>query len=305
MTVSPGSATTIACPGGRHPPTYASRSRSRRARRLPRRSSSRRSRGRRPRRMACRRPRRRPPVRRRLAGDGPAGSRPVGRRMSRGPSSPGRGPCPACRSWSRCPACWRCWGSSWRAWPSRPPRRWRCCPRRPGPPPRSSRRCSWGCWPTRPVAGPWCCRASSPSASNRLRVSLRFDPRPSRRSSGAAELRSLASARGEGGHLIRARDALGRYLASHPIGHAGDGRAWSRLGVSAEVLDGLGRRRGELLSPRRLAADEGGRPGDWLRSFEEGFLARSTRRPGGGSRSMPGGPSRRRRPRRTRASTRW
>jgi hypothetical protein len=87
-----------------------------------------------------------------------------------------------------------------------------------------------------------------------------------------AELRSLASERGPGGDLVRARDALGRYLASHPIGDAGDGRAWSRLGISAETLGGLRRRREELLSPRRRAADEGGRPVDWLRSFQEGFL---------------------------------
>jgi hypothetical protein len=87
-----------------------------------------------------------------------------------------------------------------------------------------------------------------------------------------AELRSVASGRGPDGDLIRARDALGRYLASHPIGDASDGRAWSRLGISAEILSGLRRRRDELLSRRRLAADEGGRPVDWLRSFEEGFL---------------------------------
>jgi hypothetical protein len=87
-----------------------------------------------------------------------------------------------------------------------------------------------------------------------------------------AELRSLASVRGPGSDLIRARDALGRYLASHPIGDVADGRAWSRLGISAETLGVLRRRRDDLLSPRRLAADEAGRPVDWLRSFEEGFL---------------------------------
>jgi hypothetical protein len=84
-----------------------------------------------------------------------------------------------------------------------------------------------------------------------------------------AELQTLASARSNAGELIRAREALGRFLTSHPVGRRGDDGPWTAVGLSAETLK---RRKDELLSPRRLAADEGDRPADWLRSFEEGFL---------------------------------
>ena len=87
-----------------------------------------------------------------------------------------------------------------------------------------------------------------------------------------AELRSRASDRSPGVEPIPARDVLGRFLASHPIGDGSDARAWSDLGISAEVRDALKRRKDDLLSPRRLGSDEAGSPGDWLRSFEEGFL---------------------------------
>ncbi len=84
-----------------------------------------------------------------------------------------------------------------------------------------------------------------------------------------AEIQSLALARSNAAELIRAKAVLGRYLASHPVGKGGDDGPWTAVGLAAETLR---RRRDDLLSPRRLAADEGDRPADWLRSFEEGFL---------------------------------
>jgi hypothetical protein len=88
-----------------------------------------------------------------------------------------------------------------------------------------------------------------------------------------AELQSLALGRSDGGELIRAREALGRYLASHPLGNRSDRRLWPGLGISGDTLEGLERHKDELLDPGRPGTEEGGDPGEWLRSFEEGFLA--------------------------------
>jgi hypothetical protein len=88
-----------------------------------------------------------------------------------------------------------------------------------------------------------------------------------------AELQSLASARGEGGEPTRARQVLGRYLACHPVGNGMDGRVWLGLGLTEEVRSGLKHRKDELLALRRPGTAGGWPPGEWLRSFEEGFQA--------------------------------
>jgi hypothetical protein len=88
-----------------------------------------------------------------------------------------------------------------------------------------------------------------------------------------AELQSLALARSDDGNLIRAREALGRYVASHPVGNRSDGRVWTGLGLSGETLEGLERRKHELLGRGRSGTEDDAHPGEWLRSFEEGFLA--------------------------------